>query len=75
MPVRFAAAFTTCQIALGVMLSPQISSKPTSGQRRPWAQFRLPVHSRTISDRVNLPGELISCSEVRTPDNYHLTLL
>ena len=52
-----------------------ISSKRTSGQRRPWAQFRLPVHSRTISDRVNLPGELISCSEVRTPDNYHLTLL
>jgi hypothetical protein len=48
MPARFAAAFTTCQIALGVMLSPQIL--PSRLTRRKIASPSMPaamIHSST----------------------------
>ncbi len=48
MPARFAAAFTTCQIALGVILSPQIL--PSRLTRRKIAPPLMPaavVHSST----------------------------
>jgi hypothetical protein len=47
MPARFAAAFTTCQIALGVMLSPQILPIRFAFARSSLEQFYLPLYIKT----------------------------